>query len=192
MRIGIMTKIVVSIRNEARSAVYRAALGSNHESVFGFLLGSSKPFESPAIEFSLVSATTTSSRGLWRAPQVFRAQRCAANQVANHTGLEVVGLFGAWDESWRASPNQLFGLWIDIADELGLSYVVHFSTAGGESIWAPRCHAVCHFPSGALRNRTTRGKLSTEPRHNPRRIRAFWNELLLAIKDASAATKFHR
>ena len=93
----LLPKTVISIRNEARSAAYRAALGTASGSAFGFLLGSSEPFEAPAIEFSLVSAIPSSDDELWQAPGLFRSQLPAATRVAEQTGVEVIGLFAAWD-----------------------------------------------------------------------------------------------
>ena len=180
----LLPKTVISIRNEARSAAYRAALGTASGSAFGFLLGSSEPFEAPAIEFSLVSAIPSSDDELWQAPGLFRSQLPAATRVAEQTGVEVIGLFAAWDTCPDARRHQLLGLWVDTAQELQLEYVVHFSTTAHEPLWAPSSFVVCRFPHTALPHRNTRGKLSIEPRHNPRRVRTLWHQLLHVTNDA--------
>ena len=137
-----------------------------------------EPFESPAIEFSLVSSIPATSGELWSAPQLLGTQFADARQVAEYARLKVIGLFLAWASHYEPHQHQVFGLWMDIAQEMKLPYVVLFPTLGYEAHWGSDCYFAGRFPHNALGTRTTRGKLSSEPRHNPRRVRALWNELI--------------
>jgi hypothetical protein len=177
----LLPKIVVSVRQEARSAVYRVAINTDFGCAVGFLLGSTEPFESPAIEFSLVGATPATQDNLWQAPQALQLLLPASKQVAEHTGTEVIGLFMASDSCMDENRNQLEGLWVDAVQDMRLPYIVLFSTDGNE----PRglcCYFANRFPHDALPYRSLRGKLSNEPRHNPRRVQSLWHELLRASK----------
>lgn len=171
-------KIVIGIRGEASSTVYRAALSTDFDCCFGFLLGTREPLESPSVEFSLISAIPTTRDRLWAGPELLYSQFPASQRVAAHTGTTVIGLLAAWDTSPGERRNQLLGLWIDTAKEMQLPFVIHFPTTAHEHLLAKRCFFAPCFPHDALAYRNTRGRLSDDPRHNPRRVRALWRASL--------------
>ena len=169
--------MAVGIRSEAKSAVYRAALRTRLGCAYGFLLGSTEPFESPSIEVSLISGVPSEQAELWNAPKLLSAQLPACKQVAKWSGTEVIGLFLASEYYLEPRRNQLLGLWFDAAHAMKLRFLVLFPTDGHEK-WGPSCFFTNSFPPEPLPHRTARGHLSNDPNHNPRRVRAMWNQLL--------------
>ena len=180
----LLPKTIVSIRSEARSTAYRTALQTEFACCFGFLLGNPEPFTSPVIEFSLVGGIPKTCYELRAAPAVLRTQLAACGRVAEYTGTTPFGIFFAWDSSLMEHRNQFLGLFVDAAQEMKLRYFAEFPTLAHEPNWAPIIYFTNRFPHDPLPSRSLHGKLSIEPRHNPRRVRVLWHEFIMAIQEA--------
>ena len=145
----------------------------------GFLLGTEKFWGRPRIEFSLVAATPADYDELWESPERLPLLLPTCQKVAEHTGSQVMGLFMTVDIAFGENGHQLKGLWVDATRAMKLPYIAFFGTFGHEPMGLA-CYFVNRFPHNALRWVSLRGKLSNEPRHNPRRVRALWHQLLPA------------
>jgi hypothetical protein len=175
--IDLLPKTIVGIRQEARSTVYRAALSTNFYCSAGFFLGCTEPWTSPALHFALIAATPVTIDEVWLVPKRLPSLLPAATQLAQHTGTSIVGLFFASDICADDHRHQLEGLWVDATREMKLPYIMFYYTFGHE-VFGGSCYFANRFPHDGLRCHSLRGKLSLEPRHNPRRIRAMWRKLL--------------
>lgn len=168
------------IRREARADAYRAAFSTREICTFGYLLGTAPHSEAPFFEFVLVSTSPATIGQLWRPSDFLRPQRAAAEQVAQLSGTEVVGLFAAWDDGKVGDHKQLLGLWMDTARAERLPYFIRFPTNMYETFWATCLYDARSFAASAALCRSVVGRRSDEPRDNPRRVRKMWRELLQA------------
>lgn len=183
-------KILVFFRREARANVYRTAFGRHHGYAYGFLLGNKDNFDAPAIDFSLVTATASTSNEMWVTLDQLRLQFKAAKLTAKFAGVNVIGLFIAQDNMFGGRHHQLMGRWIELTIDLRLQYTVEFPTLGHETLWMHQCYHAGSFPHDPLAYRTVRGKLSIRPWHNPRRVRAWWRKYLAdALSSSSGVVK---
>jgi hypothetical protein len=102
--------------------------------------------------------------------------RCfeAAVSTASWFGVEVLGLYAAWECLLSERRHQQLGALMDLACALSVPYVLEVPIDGYETLWTIRIWFAKRFPHEAIRYRALPSRRSIEPQHNPRRIRRDW------------------
>lgn len=170
-------KMQVGFRSPVRCEVYRQALQPRGIGCVGFIIGTAETFTRPIFDTALVSEVVYQGDSYAAPIRRLVSQLAICADIADYAEAKLLGIFVAkegFDSGWNFEQ---FGIAIDVAREINLPYLVIFPMDGYESCWQASVWNVNWFPHDRLPIKAL-CRRSSEPKHNPRRIKKVWKAAL--------------
>jgi hypothetical protein len=168
-----LPKTIAGIRAPVKAAIYASSMGSPGYSL-GYVLGRREDQTKPEFDIVLPLPIEGELHELGRLEDQFIRCFEAAVSTASWFGVEVLGLYAAWECLLSERRHQQLGALMDLACALSVPYVLEVPIDGYETLWTIRIWFAKRFPHEAIRYRALPSRRSIEPQHNPRRIRRDW------------------
>jgi hypothetical protein len=155
----------------------------------GYVLSRHEDREKPEFDIALPLPIEGKLHELGRLEDPFIRCFEAAMSTASWSGMEVLGLYAAWESLWLERRHQQLGTLVDLACALRVPYVLEIPIDGYETLWAIGIWFAKRFPHEAIRYRALPPRRSIQPHHNPKRIRRHWKHRVEAALRASSDTR---
>jgi hypothetical protein len=185
--VDLLPKTIARIRAPVKAAIYASSMGPTGYSL-GYMLGRREEWTRPEFDIALPLPIEGELHELGRLEDQFICCFEAAISTASWSGMEVLGLYAAWECFLSERRHQQLGALVDLACALSVPYVLEVPIDGCETLGAIRIWFAKRFPHEAIRHRALPSRRSIEPQHNPRRIRRDWKHRVAAalVKRASS------
>ena len=160
----LLPKTIAGIRAPVKAAIYTSSMDPAGYSL-GYVLGRREDRTRPEFDIALHLPIEGDLHELGRPGD--QSIRCfeAAISTASWSGMELLGLYAAWECLLSERRHQQLGALVDLACALSVPYVLEVPIDGYETLWAIRIWFAKRFPHEAIRYRALPPKRSIEPQH---------------------------